>query len=68
MDEAAAQAAHDEDVEQALSYLRLLWGGEFEIGHDEQGYWARPRSQEGKALRAATADELGEKMEGWLAR
>jgi hypothetical protein len=41
MDEAAPQAAGGmsaEDTEQALGYLRLLWGDEFLIGHDEQGY------------------------------
>jgi hypothetical protein len=66
MDE-AAPAAHDEDVEQALTYLRLLWGDDFEIGHDEHGYRAKPNAQAGHVIRAATADELGGKMNGWSA-
>jgi hypothetical protein len=61
MGEAAPQA---EDIEQALGYLRLLWGGEFEIGHDEQGYWAYQRGEVGGLMRAASPDELGEKMNG----
>ena len=50
MGEAAPQAAggtHTEDVQQALEYLRLLWGDEFLIGHDEQSYWAAPPCDRG---------------------
>ena len=67
MEEAAPQAAQ-EDVEQALGYLRLLWGDEFEIGHDAQGFWARPTGQpDADLLRAATAEDLGGKMNSWSA-
>ena len=59
MSEAAPQAA---DIEQALGYLRLLWGDEFLIGHDEQGYWAAPHGQIGHIIRADDPDELGELM------
>jgi hypothetical protein len=38
MSEAPPQAASSEEIEQALSYLRLLWGDEFLIGRDDQGY------------------------------
>jgi hypothetical protein len=53
-----------EDVGQALSYLRLLWGDdEFMIGHDEQGYWAARRGQVGgRIIRAAGPDDLGAQM------
>lgn len=62
MVEAAPQA---EDIEQALSYLRLLWGDEFMIGHDEQGYWAARHGQVGgPILRAAWPGDLGEQMNG----
>jgi hypothetical protein len=68
MGEAAPQAAggtRAEDIEQALSYLRLLWGDEFMIGHDEQGYWAARQGQVGgTVLRAAAPDELGQQMNG----
>ena len=62
MGEAAPQAAggtHTEDVQQALEYLRLLWGDEFLIGHDDQGYWAAPRRATGKIIRADDPGELG---------
>lgn len=59
MGEASPQA---EDVEQALGYLRLLWGDEFMIGHDEQGYWAAPNGQIGTIIRAGDPEELGELM------
>ena len=36
----ACPELHPEDIEQALSCLRLVFGDEFEIGHDEEGYWA----------------------------
>jgi hypothetical protein len=62
MGEAAPQA---EDSGQALSYLRLLWGDEFMIGHDEQGYWAARHGQVGgRIIRTASPDELGEQMNG----
>ena len=51
-----------EDVEQALGYLRQLWGDEFMIGHDEQGYWAAPNGQIGHIIRADDPEELGELM------
>ena len=57
MGEAAPQAAggtHTEDVQQALDYLRLLWGDEFLIGHDDQGYWARGTAMIGGASCART--------------
>ena len=63
MNEAAPSAASS-DVEQALGYLRLLWGDEFLIGHDELGYWAAPHGQIGHIIRADVADELGEKLNG----
>ena len=59
MDGAAPQA---EEIERALGYLRLLWGDEFMIGHDEQGYWAAPHGQIGHIMRAGSPDELGELM------
>ena len=60
MGEAAPQAA---DVEQALVYLRLLWGDEFLIGHDEHGYWAtRHGDVGGRILRSDDPDDLGEQM------
>lgn len=66
MNEAAADAASAEDVEQALTYLRLLWGDEFLIGHDDQGYWATRRGEVGgKTLRSASPDDLGDQMNGW---
>jgi hypothetical protein len=34
MSDVAPQA---EDIGQALGYLRMLWGDEFIIGHDDQG-------------------------------
>lgn len=66
MDEAAAQAAQ-EDVGQAVSYLRLLYGDTFDVGHDEQGYWAKPDGSD-KVFRADDPTELARKMEKWLAR
>jgi hypothetical protein len=65
MGEAAPQAAggtHTEDVQQALDYLLLLWGDEFLIGHDEQGYWAAPHGQIGHIMRADDPGKLGELM------
>ena len=67
MSEATASAASS-DVEQALGYLQLLWGDEFLIGHDDQGYWAAPHGQIGHIIRAADADKLGEQMNGWAGR
>jgi hypothetical protein len=60
MGDAAPQA---EDIEQALSYLRVLCGDEFMIGHDEQGYWATRIGHVG-ASSAVTPDKLGELMNG----
>jgi hypothetical protein len=62
MSEAAPQAAggrHTEGVQQALDYLLLLWGDEFLIGHDDQGYWAAPRRVTGEIIRAGDPGELG---------
>lgn len=62
MDEAAPQAAggtYTEDVQQALDYLLLLWGDEFLIGHDDQGYWAAPGRVTGEVIRAGDPGELG---------
>ncbi|HEX3956213.1 MAG TPA: hypothetical protein VHZ03_06225 [Trebonia sp.] len=59
MDGTAPQA---EEIEQALGYLRLLWGDDFMIGHDEHGYWAAPNGQIGHIMRAGGPDELGELM------
>jgi len=67
MNEAAATPA-SKDVEQALGYLKLLWGEEFLLGHDEQGYWAAPHGQIGHIIRTDDADELGEKMNGRAGR
>jgi hypothetical protein len=68
MDKAAPQAAggtHTEDVQQALDYLLLLWGDEFLIGHDKQGYWAAPRRATGKIIRAGEPGELGGLMNNY---
>jgi hypothetical protein len=69
MDEAAPQAAGGmsaEDTEQALGYLRLLWGDEFLIGHDEQGYWATRHGEVGgRIMRADDPGKLGELMSGY---
>jgi hypothetical protein len=62
MSEAPPQAAGSEGIEQALSYLRLLWGDEFLIGHDEQGYWTAPHGQIGHIIRADDPGKLGELM------
>jgi hypothetical protein len=70
MSEAAPQAAggtYTEDVQQALDYLLLLWGDEFLIGHDDQGYddqgyWAAPHGQIGHIMRADDPGKLGELM------
>jgi hypothetical protein len=59
MSEAAPQ---DEDIEQALGSLLLVFGDEFEIGHDEKGYWAYRHGEIGGLMRADTPVELGEKM------
>ena len=71
MSEAASQAAggtHTEDVQQALDYLRLLWGDEFLIGHDEQGYWAtRHGDVGGRIMRADDPGKLGELMNAYAA-
>ena len=67
MSDAAPQAAggtHTEDVQQALDYLLLLWGDEFLIGHDEQGYWAAPHRATGEIIRAGGPGELGGLMNG----
>lgn len=66
MEEAAPQAAQ-EDVEEALAYLELLYGDTFDVGHDEQGYWAKPDGSD-KVFRADDATSLTKQMEGWLAR
>ena len=63
-----ASGTSSEDVEQALAYLELLWGDAFTIGHDDEGFWATPIGQEGKALHADNPQELGKLMESWLAR
>ena len=62
MSEAAPQAAggtHTEDVQQALDYLRLLWGDEFLIGHDDQGYWATRHGDSAAASCARTPRQAG---------
>jgi hypothetical protein len=33
----------------------LLWGDDFMIGHDEQGYWAAPQGQIGHTSCARAA-------------
>jgi hypothetical protein len=68
---AARQAAMDRTgserglaaVSDALMALRLVWGDEYEFGHDERGYWALPvdRPEAGK-LRADTPEELGQML------
>ena len=66
MSEAPPRAASSEEIEQALSYLRLLWGDEFLIGHDEQGYWAtRHRDVGGRIMRADDPGKLGALMHGY---
>jgi hypothetical protein len=63
MSEAPPQAASSEEIEQALSYLRLLWGDEFLIGHDDQGCWAtRHGDVGGRIMRADDPGKLGELM------
>lgn len=52
------------EIERALEYLRLFWGDEFMIGHDEQGYWAAPHGQIGCIIRAGSPDEFGTLMNG----
>jgi hypothetical protein len=54
MSEAPPQAASSEEIEQALSYLRLLWGDKFLIGHDEQGTGRRGTVMSGGASCART--------------
>lgn len=48
-----------EAVSGALRALRLAWGDEFMLGHDERGYWAARRRPGGGVLRAGTPRELG---------
>jgi hypothetical protein len=68
MSEAPPQAASSDETEQALSYLRLLWGDEFLIGHDAEGYWAtRHGDVGGHIMRADDPGELGELMNGGAA-
>jgi hypothetical protein len=66
---AARQAARDAEcgeaslgvVSDALTALRLVWGDEYEFGHDERGYWALPPGRpEAEKLRADTPEELGQ--------
>jgi hypothetical protein len=67
MSEAASQAASGmsaAEIEQVLEHLRLLWGDEFMIRHDKQGYWAAPHGQIGHIMRAGSPEELGELMNG----
>lgn len=65
--EKPASGTSNEDVEEALAYLELLYGDAFTVGHDEQGYWAKPDA-EGETLRADDPTELAKLMEGRLAR
>ena len=46
----------DAEVEEALAYLELLYGDAFEVGHDEQGYWAKPDGEDGEILRDGSPD------------
>jgi hypothetical protein len=47
-------------VSDALTALRLVWGDEYEFGHDERGYWALPLDRpEAEKLRADAPEELG---------
>jgi hypothetical protein len=66
MSEAASQAASgtgSDEIEQALDYLRLLWGDEFLIGHDAEGYWStRHGDVGGPIMRADDPEKLGELM------
>lgn len=66
---AARQAARDGAggeaslgvVSDALMALRLVWGDEYEFGHDKRGYWAVPLDRpEAEKLRADTPEELGQ--------
>jgi hypothetical protein len=61
----AAGGTSSEEVRQALAYLKLFWGDEFLIGHDEQGYWAAaPSVRQGGLVRAGSPEELGKLMNG----
>ena len=65
--EKPASGTSNEDVEEALAYLELLYGDAFTVGHDQHGYWAKP-DDGGETMRADDPTELAKRMEGWLAR
>ena len=64
MSEAAPQAESGtgtEDIAKVLDVLRLLWNGEYLIGHDdEHGWWASRRGVVGHILTASSPEELGQ--------
>lgn len=71
MDEAAAEAASNAvegmiagDIAQALEALDMLYGDEFMLGYDEQGWWAAGHKPGGGFIRAGDPVELAEKMNG----
>lgn len=72
MDEAAEAAASGVisgmvtgDDAQALEALDMLYGDEFTIGCDEQGWWAARNGQGGEFKRADNPTELAEWMNGF---
>lgn len=65
MDEVTPQPAAA--IEHALGMLELVWGDEYEFGHDlEKGLWAVRRGKIGSLVTAATPEELGEKLANGL--
>jgi predicted Rdx family selenoprotein len=46
----------------ALSALQFGWGTAYEIGADEEGYWARRRDGLGGKITADAPDELREQI------
>jgi hypothetical protein len=66
MGKATAQAAAGmgrEEIDKALDVLRLLWDGEYSVGHDdEHGWWATRDGVIGRIITAAGPEELNEMM------
>ena len=71
MEEAAAEAASNAvegmvtgDIAQALEALDMLYGDDFILGYDEQGWWAARHEPGGGFIRAVNPVEPAEKMNG----